>query len=121
MKNILKTLPLLFILASASLLTSCEDDVSIAKPVIDLLELGLNDSHMAYIGGDLHIEAEIVAEGKISTIEVEIHQEEEVIPPEGMAHGISHGRAWHEKEQGKWQERAQWQWHGKKQPKRPVE
>lgn len=76
MKNILKTLPLLFILASASLLTSCEDDVSIAKPVIDLLELGLNDSHMAYIGGDLHIEAEIVAEGKISTIEVEIHQEE---------------------------------------------
>jgi len=57
--------------------TSCEkDDETVPKPVIDLLELGLANSKTAYVGADLHIEAEIVAEGKINKITVEIHQEE---------------------------------------------
>jgi hypothetical protein len=57
--------------------TSCEkDDETVPKPVIDLLELGLANSKIAYIGADLHIEAEIVAEGKIDKVTVEIHQEE---------------------------------------------
>ena len=44
--------------------------------VISDLELGISDSHVAYIGADLHVEAEIVAEGRIKLVMVEIHQEE---------------------------------------------
>lgn len=57
--------------------TSCnKDEDTVSKPVIDLLELGLGNSHAAYIGADLHIEAEIVAEGRIGAVSVEIHMEE---------------------------------------------
>lgn len=60
------------------MLTSCskDEETALAKPVINLMEVGLGNSHVAYIGADLHIEAEIEAEGKISVITVEIHQEE---------------------------------------------
>lgn len=67
---------LVFIVASMALFTSCEDDDDVSKPVISGLELGIGDSHVAYIGSDLHINAEIVAEGKINMISVEIHMEE---------------------------------------------
>jgi hypothetical protein len=56
--------------------TSCNDEEKTEKPVINILEIGLSDSHVAYIGSDLHIEAEIVAEGKIDVVNVEIHLEE---------------------------------------------
>lgn len=56
--------------------TSCEKNNEVAKPVISVMELGLGNSHVAYIDADLHIEAEIIAEGKINKITVEIHQEE---------------------------------------------
>lgn len=56
--------------------TSCNDDEKIAKPTINNVELGLSDSHVAYIGSDFHIEAEIVAEGKIDVVTVEMHKEE---------------------------------------------
>lgn len=62
------------VFATGLFFTSCEKEP--AAPVITITELGLSDSHVAYIGSDLHIEAEIVAEGKIDKIEVEIHQEE---------------------------------------------
>jgi len=56
--------------------TSCEkDEVELPKPTINGLELGIGDSHVAYIGSDLHIEAEIVAEAKIDKVEVELHME----------------------------------------------
>ena len=57
-------------------LTSCDKGEEIAKPVINVLELGIDNSHVAYIGADLHIEADIVAEGKIDKVIIEIHQEE---------------------------------------------
>jgi hypothetical protein len=74
----MKTRVLLIAMAFATGLffTSCDKEEEVAKPVISILELGLDNSHVAYIGADLHIEAEIVAEGKIDKITVEIHQEE---------------------------------------------
>ncbi|MDQ1772995.1 DUF4625 domain-containing protein [Labilibaculum sp. A4] len=69
-----------FILAVMGIVffSSCDnnDDETVQKPVVSNLELGIGDSHIGYIGADLHIEAEIVAEGKIDKITVEIHQEE---------------------------------------------
>lgn len=53
-----------------------DDDEVIPSPTINNLELGIGDSHTAYIGSDLHIEAEIVAEGLINTILVEVHAED---------------------------------------------
>ncbi len=64
-------------LISITVFTSCEDDDELSKPEINMLELGLEDSHVAYQGADFHIEAEIVAEGKIDYIMVEIHPEGE--------------------------------------------
>ncbi len=55
---------------------SCENEDEVTKPEIDLLELGIENGRVAYIGADLHIEAEIVAEGLIHEVEVEIHAEE---------------------------------------------
>ncbi|MGQ9847630.1 MAG: DUF4625 domain-containing protein, partial [Bacteroidales bacterium] len=51
-----------------------EKEKEVPKPVISALELGNGNSHIAYIGADLHIQAEIVAEGKINKIRVEIHK-----------------------------------------------
>lgn len=56
---------------------SCKDDDNPSRPVISSMELGLNNSKTGYVGDDLHVEAEVVAEATISTIEVEIHQEED--------------------------------------------
>ncbi|MDD2962311.1 MAG: DUF4625 domain-containing protein [Bacteroidales bacterium] len=74
----IKTLLFLLAMGAMLVLTSCskDDETAVAKPVINLIEMGLSNSHVAYIGADLHIEADIVAEGKISVIAVEIHQEE---------------------------------------------
>jgi hypothetical protein len=72
-----KTLAMLFTVAIMAIFTSCEkDDDAYPKPTIGELELGIGNSHVAYIGADLHIETEIVAEGLINTIEVEIHAED---------------------------------------------
>ena len=56
--------------------SSCEDEEVIPKPVIGEVELGVANSHVAYIGSDLHIDVEVVAEGKIDVITVEIHKED---------------------------------------------
>lgn len=75
----LKLNPFVFFMAIASMtmLASCEkDDDSYSTPVISDLELGTDDSHIAYPGEELHIESTIVAEGFINTIEVEIHAED---------------------------------------------
>jgi hypothetical protein len=46
-------------------------------PEIDLLELGYENSKIAYAGSELHIEADILAEGTIETVQVVIHPEGE--------------------------------------------
>lgn len=56
--------------------TACEeDDETNPKPDVDLTELGYENEKIAYKGADLHIEAEIVAEGKIDKVTIEIHPE----------------------------------------------
>jgi hypothetical protein len=76
MNTTIKTIALTFVATSMLLFSSCEKDDDVAKPIISGLELGIGDSHVAYIDEDLHIEAEIEAEGIIDVITVEIHQEE---------------------------------------------
>ena len=60
--------------------TSCEKDEVAAKPVIDLTELGYENDKIGYLGSDLHIEADIVAEGTIDNIAIVIHPEGEHEP-----------------------------------------
>ncbi len=79
--KIMKT-PRVFIIsiafATGLFFTSCKkDDKTNPKPVINLTELGYENSKIAYLGADLHIEAEIVAEGKINKVTIEIHPEGE--------------------------------------------
>lgn len=54
---------------------ACEKET--AKPVVDILEVGMNNSKTVVAGNELHVEASIVAEGKIDNIRVMIHTEEE--------------------------------------------
>lgn len=64
---------------SATLFIACNKDEAPAKPVITIHELGDGDSHgndhTATIGKDLHIDVEVVAEGKIDKIQVKLHHE----------------------------------------------
>lgn len=56
--------------------TSCEkEDETNPKPVITQFELGYQNSKIGYAGTDLHVEAEIVAQGKIDKVTIEIHHE----------------------------------------------
>ena len=61
--------------------TSCEKDDEVSKPVITIHELGEGDTHgndhTAKIGGELHMDIDILAEGKIDKIQVRIHPEGE--------------------------------------------
>jgi len=70
---------LAFLLSAGLIFSSCKKDDDISKPTINILELGEGDSHgndhTAIIGGDLHIDADIIAEGTISTVQVIIHHE----------------------------------------------
>jgi len=67
--------------------TSCEKDEVTAEPVIDLTELGYNNDKVGYLGTDLHIEAEIVAEAGIDRVTIEIH-------PEGEHDAGGHDHGW---------------------------
>jgi len=55
---------------------SSDDDPMPAKPVITLTEVGHDNTCHAHPGHDLHLEAQIVAEGLIKDILVEIHSED---------------------------------------------
>jgi len=57
-------------------LTSCEKDP--AAPVISNVEIGLENSKTAVIGGDLHLDATILAPAKIARIVLTIHPKDEV-------------------------------------------
>lgn len=70
----IKIFYLLILLAiSLFIFDACSKDPE--KPVITLTELGMNNSKTVEIGSDLHVEAEIVAEGKINVIMIEIYSE----------------------------------------------
>jgi len=58
-------------------LTACsdDDDDQPAKPVVNLTEVGHDNSLKCHPGHDLHLEASVVAEGLIQRIDLEIHQE----------------------------------------------
>lgn len=65
------------VLSVAILFQACKKETIMSKPVIIMTELGLNNTKKAYAGGDLHMDAEVEAAGKIKTISIEIHPEEE--------------------------------------------
>jgi len=73
MKTSNKALAVIFTAVSIVMFYSCEKDVP--KPVVNLTELGYENSKTGYAGSDLHIEADIVAEGKIDKVTIEIHPE----------------------------------------------
>ncbi len=79
MKN--RILLFVVILGAVMILTSCNKENEVAKPVITIHELGDGDSHgndhTAKIGGELHMDIDVVAEGKIDVIQVIIHPEGE--------------------------------------------
>jgi hypothetical protein len=62
------------VLAVMIIMTSCG---KIEKPEIGSFELGYENSKIAYVGADLHINAEVVAEGTIDRIHIVIHPEGE--------------------------------------------
>ncbi len=54
------------------MVTSCNKE-EFDAPLISDLEVGVNNSNTAYVGTDIHVEAQVQAEGKIDRIEVHIH------------------------------------------------
>jgi hypothetical protein len=67
-----------FLVMAASLFfTACSKDDDDAVPVPDItgVEIGSDNSKVAYTGADIHIEAQITAPGTIATVQVEIHPE----------------------------------------------
>jgi len=80
-------------LTAGLLFTSCEkNDETNPKPVVTLTELGYENNKTGYAGTDLHIEAEIVAEGKIDKVTIEIHPEGE--HEEKSASTVLHDDEW---------------------------
>lgn len=76
MNTKIKTMAAILAATSIIFFNSCDDDDdSGAKPEIQLNEVGLENSKIGVIGSDLHVEAQIVAEGLINTVKVEIHPE----------------------------------------------
>jgi hypothetical protein len=71
-KNIITTI---LIIAGIISFSACNKDDEPAKPQITLTELGYENSRIGYTGSDLHIEASILADGKVDKVTVEIHTE----------------------------------------------
>jgi hypothetical protein len=80
MNSKFKSLTLIVALLATVGFTSCneeeEPEAEIAKPTISNLEVGDSNSMKAEVGHELHLDAEIVAEGKIDKIKVELHPED---------------------------------------------
>lgn len=76
-KNIRMCLVMALVSVMTVSLNSCDKDKdTVAKPKITLTEVGHENSGHAHPGDDLHLEADVVAEGLIASINVEIHQED---------------------------------------------
>lgn len=68
----------LFLAFGALVFNSCKKDKeAVPAPKVTITELGHGNSKKVAVGSDLHVEADILAEGKIKIITVEIHKEEE--------------------------------------------
>ncbi|UOR06777.1 DUF4625 domain-containing protein [Hymenobacter aerilatus] len=71
------TRTLLALLLFATLLSACNDDnepTPAAQPTISNVEIGLGNNEMGTIGGDFHLNADIVAGDKIDLVTVKIQQ-----------------------------------------------
>jgi hypothetical protein len=60
------------LILSIVLITSCSDA---GRPEVSSFELGYENSKTGVPGGELHMDAEVLAEGKIDVIQVGIHPE----------------------------------------------
>ena len=77
-KNI--TLAILMAITNLLFLSACHtDEEAFAKPIINLTEVGIENSTVGYPGSDFHLEAELVAEAKINTVMVKIHPEGNIL------------------------------------------
>ncbi|MBR9853201.1 MAG: DUF4625 domain-containing protein [Algicola sp.] len=82
MKSMLKSLAIIAFLGVALQSCSSDDDGTdaVAAPVISNFEFGEGSAHstdqVAYKGSDLHLEAEINAEGIVQSISIDIHSDE---------------------------------------------
>ena len=65
----------LILLVFTLFVVSCSKDENPAAPTISNLEVGKNNSKIGIIGQELHLEADILAPGKIKTIKIDIHSE----------------------------------------------
>ena len=86
MKNNISKFIAIIALVSTSIFTSCSSDDNGATTAhtisIDLTEVGSRNNGQATAGQDLHLEAEILATGKIASVAVEIHSESNSSAPE---------------------------------------
>ncbi len=80
MKKIFSLAVLVLLSVLTLSLASCDNDddkkEEVAKPTINLAEVGEGNSKVAVAGEDMHLEGELLAPGKIKSINVEIHSEE---------------------------------------------
>jgi hypothetical protein len=67
-----KILSFVLIFLAVFVMSSCTKE---ANPEILNFELGYDNSGVGYLGADLHMDAEFIAEGKIDKVIVEIHHE----------------------------------------------
>ena len=64
------------VLLFSVLFTACsKDDDAVPVPDLTGVEIGSDNSKIAYAGSDIHIEAQITAPGNIASVAVEIHPE----------------------------------------------
>ncbi len=76
-KNIRMCLIMALVSVMTVSLNSCDKEKdTVAKPQITLTEVGHDNSGHAHPGHDMHLEADVVADGLIASINVEIHQED---------------------------------------------
>ncbi len=54
---------------------SCKKEAKIAAPFISMQELGYQNTKTAFRGHELHIDAYLLAEGKIANVMIELHPE----------------------------------------------
>lgn len=77
-KRILGILSMSIVLIAGATSCSSDDDngLNIAEPTIKNIEVGHDNSGIGYAGSDLHLEADIEAEGLIENVQVTIHPAE---------------------------------------------
>ena len=75
MNRNLFSLTAIFVMAMFVFVSCSDDDDDFPAPLISNLEIGHHNSMIGHPGHDLHIDADIVAEGRIESVVIEIHYE----------------------------------------------